>query len=199
MIATKSERTRQRILDSAARMFRQQGYGARLTDIAAEADLRAGSLYYHFDSRESLVEEVLRLGVEMAWQHVRAALDALPADATPVQRLEAAIRAHASAVLEISDYTAANSRIFSMATEEVRKRHYVLQQDYGAYFHDLMAAAAVAGELRADVDLPTVRMLMFGAMNWTAEWYRPDRGRPPQLVIDPLVDMVLRGLRADTA
>jgi AcrR family transcriptional regulator len=180
-------------------VFRQQGYAARLTDIAAEADLQAGSLYYHFDSREQLVEEVLRLGVETAWKHVRTAVDALPGDATPLQRLEAAIRAHAAAVLEISDYTAANSRIFSMATDEVRKRHYVLQQDYGAYFHDLMAAAAAAGELRADLDLPTVRMLLFGAMNWTAEWYRPDRGRPPRLVIDQLVDMVLRGLLADSS
>jgi AcrR family transcriptional regulator len=196
VIATKSARTRQRILDSAARVFRQQGYTARLSDIAAEADLQAGSLYYHFDSRETLVEEVLRLGVEMAWQHVRAAVDALPTDATPAARLEEAVRAHASAVLEISDYTAANSRIFSMATEEVRKRHYVLQQDYGGYFHDLLEAAVASGEVRPDADLPTVRMLMFGAMNWTAEWYRPDRGRPPQLVIDQLVDMVLRGLLA---
>ena len=32
----------------------------RLTDIAEAADMKAGSLYYHFDSREALVEEALR-------------------------------------------------------------------------------------------------------------------------------------------
>ena len=78
---TKSERTRQRILDAAARVFREQGYAnARLADIAELADMQTGSLYYHFDGREDLVAEILRLGVKTAWSHVRAAVDALPAD-----------------------------------------------------------------------------------------------------------------------
>ena len=69
---TKSERTRQRILDAAAKVFREQGYAnARLADIAELADMQTGSLYYHFDGREDLVAEILRLGVETSWQHVR--------------------------------------------------------------------------------------------------------------------------------
>ena len=40
-------------------------------------------------------------------------------------------------------------------------------------------------------------MLAFGAMNWTAEWYRPDSGRGPQVVIDQLVTVVLDGLRSE--
>ena len=52
----KSDITRQAILDSAARAFRLSGYsGARLSDIAAGAGMQAGSLYYHFDSREALL------------------------------------------------------------------------------------------------------------------------------------------------
>lgn len=195
----KSQRTRQRILDSAAHVFRREGHAARLSDIAAEAGMQAGSLYYHFDSRESLVEEVLRLGLEAAWAQVRDALAALPADATPLDRLETAIRAHAAAVLETSDYAAANSRIFSTASAAVHDRHYVLQRRYGEYFHDLLDDAVESGQLRPDLDLPVVRMLLFGAMNWTAEWYRPDSGRPPQLVIDQLVRLVLDGLVLPTA
>jgi AcrR family transcriptional regulator len=195
----KSQRTRARILDAAAHVFRLQGYGARLSDIAAEAGIQTGSLYYHFDGRERLVEEVLRLGVEVAWQHVRDALDALPRDSTAGQRLETAIRAHAAACLEISDYTAANSRIFSMAGPEARGRHYVLQRRYGDYFQELLEAAVRSGELRSGLDLGVVRMLLFGAMNWTAEWYRPDSGRPPQVVIDQLVTLVLDGLREPVA
>jgi TetR/AcrR family transcriptional regulator, cholesterol catabolism regulator len=193
---SKSERTRQRILDSAARVLRRHGHGARLSDVAAEAGMQTGSLYYHFDSRESLVEEVLRLGLEAAWAEVRHALDELPPSATPLQRLETAVRAHAGAVLATSDYTAANSRIFSTASPAVHDRHYVLQQRYGEYFNDLLAEAVRSGELRDDLDLPVVRMLLFGAMNWTSEWYRPDSGRPPQLVIDQLVGLVLGGLAA---
>ncbi len=187
-------RTRQRILDAAARIFRQQGYGARLADIAEAAGIQTGSLYYHFDGREALVEEILHLGVELAWEHVEKELAGAPADATPGDRFAIAIAAHAAAVLEISDYTAANSRIFSMASEEVRSRHYGLQQRYGQFFHELLTAAVDSGELRSDIDPGVVRMLLFGAMNWAAEWYRPGRGRTPQEVIDQLLAMVTDGL-----
>ena len=67
---------------------------ARLSDIAELAGMQTGSLYYHFDFREDLVAEILRLGIETSWQHVRDAVDALPAGATPLERLAAAIRAH---------------------------------------------------------------------------------------------------------
>jgi AcrR family transcriptional regulator len=195
-LPSKSERTRQRILDAAAEIFRREGYaGARLSDIAALAGMQTGSLYYHFDSREALVEEVLRLGVVMAWGHVREALAALPDDLTPLARLEVAIRAHAAAVLEISNYTSANARIFGQAPAEVRQRHFADQQSYGAYWNDLIEAAVTSGELRADLDLYVVRMLLFGAMNWAAEWYRPDRGRPATLVAEHMVAMVLDGLK----
>lgn len=193
--ATKSARSRQRILDAAARVFRYQGTSARLCDIAQAAGMQTGSLYYHFEGRDALVEEVLRLGVEGTWAEVQAELGALPGDISPLRRLERAVRAHARAVLEQSDYAAANSRIFALAPPEVRSRHYGLQQAYGEFFHQLVVDAVDSGELRPDIDPAVVRMLVFGAMNWTVEWYRPDSGRSADQVIDELVAMILDGLR----
>jgi TetR/AcrR family transcriptional regulator, cholesterol catabolism regulator len=196
---SKSARSRQRILDSAARVFRHHGNSARLCDIAAEAGMQTGSLYYHFDSRDALVEEVLRLGVERTWDHVRAALDEISLQSSAGCRLETAVRAHAVAVLDQGDYTAANSRIFALAPTEVRQRHYSYQKAYGDYFHQLIVAAVDSGELRPGIDPAVVRMLLFGAMNWTVEWYRPDSGRAPGQVIDELVAMVFEGLWAPPA
>jgi AcrR family transcriptional regulator len=71
---TKSARTRRRILDAAAEVFSEQGYGARLSDIADRAAMKTGSLYYHFDSREDLVAEVLALGIDGSWDQVASAL-----------------------------------------------------------------------------------------------------------------------------
>ena len=49
---TKSEKTRLRILDAAAKTFRDKGYSAtRLADIAAAADTQAGEEYRQ-DDRE---------------------------------------------------------------------------------------------------------------------------------------------------
>jgi AcrR family transcriptional regulator len=197
---TKSERTRQRILDAAARVFREQGYAnARLADIAELADMQTGSLYYHFDGREDLVAEILRLGVKTAWSHVRAAVDALPPSATPIDRLAAAVRAHTLTVLEAGDYASAQARIVGQVPPEVLKGHEADQRRYGAYWNDLIKAAADAGQLRPGTDLFLSRMLLLGALNWTAEWYEPRRGKSATAVADQAVAMVLHGLAASSS
>ena len=169
---TKSERTRQRILDAAAEVFRDRGYAdARLSDIAAKAGMQAGSLYYHFDSRDQLVVEVLRLGIEKSWDHVAAAVGRLPSSATPIERLATAIRAHTTAVVGLSAYASAQARIVSQLPGDIAHAHRKDMRAYGAYWHDLFQAAQRAGEVAGEVDLFVARMLAFGAMNWIAEWF----------------------------
>lgn len=195
--ASKSARTRQRILDAAAAVFREQGYAhARLSDIATSAGIQTGSIYYHFESREHLVSELLRLGVTVAWEQVRTALDALPPDAGPVDRLATAVRAHTLAVLEISDYASAHARIVGQVPADVRDRSALEQQRYGDYWSVLFDDARRAGLLRGGDDLFVSRMLMFGAMNWTAEWYRPNRHAAPAAVAEQAVRVLLAGILA---
>jgi AcrR family transcriptional regulator len=194
----KSDLTRQRILDAVARVFRDRGYaGARLTDIAEAAGMQAGSLYYHFASREELVEEVLRAGVQQAYDYMRGAVDALPPGASAIDRLRAAVTAHLLAVVELGDYTSANIRIFGQIPEEIRKRHLRDQRKFGAYLGKLLEAARDAGEIRSDLDLSVVRMLVFGALNWTVEWYEPGGRVSAEEIADQFLTMVLEGLSRD--
>ena len=191
---TKSARTRARILDAAAAVFRAEGYSARLSDIAERAGIQTGSLYYHFSSREELVAEILRLGIENAWEHVRRAVDSMPPDAAPLDRLAVAIRAHTMAVLELSDYASAQARIVGQVPAAVASVHHREQRAYGRYWNGLLEAARDAGDLAADVDLFMARMLAFGAMNWTAEWSATRGGADASEIADQAVAVLLQGL-----
>jgi TetR/AcrR family transcriptional regulator, cholesterol catabolism regulator len=172
-VDSKSDRTRRRILDAAARTFRRSGYASvTLKDIAHEAGLQAGSLYYHFDTKEALVEEVLAVGVDGAIAATRDAVAALGPGADPLARLRAAIAAHLRVVLSDGAYASANLRILGQVPDAVRRRHLELQRAYGAFWRTLFAQAVEAGAIRADLDLSVVRMLALGALNWSVEWYR---------------------------
>ena len=47
----KSAISQKRVLDAAAKIFRDYGYaGTTMRAIADEADLKAGSIYYHYES-----------------------------------------------------------------------------------------------------------------------------------------------------
>ncbi len=202
---TKSARTRLRILESAARVFRHAGYASTsLRDIAAEARMQAGSLYYHFDDKEQLVAEVLDLGVRGAHRGARRAVAAVAAGAPATERLRAALRSHLRYILKESDFASANLRILRDVPVAVREKHLVRQRAYGRFLATLFED--VAREHGADpaIDLSLVRMLCLGALNWSIEWYKPDRLAPDEIV-DQLVTVVERGIvpppvsRADAA
>lgn len=187
---TKSEKTRLRILDAAARVFRDKGYSAaRLADIAEAADTKAGSLYYHFDSKEHLLDAVLQRGHERVSEAVRAQVEALGPAASHRERLREAIRTHLDMSLRHDDYAAANIHFSRQVPEAIRERHVRQHRKYAAYWQGLLEQAQRAGEIREDADISVARLNLFGMMNWSVEWYRPGRLR-----IDELADSMWRTL-----
>jgi AcrR family transcriptional regulator len=191
---SKSDRTRRRILDAAALSFRRRGFASvTLKHIAERAGIQAGSLYYHFDSREEIVEAVLAAGVKNAFAATREAVDALGSGADPLARLRAAIAAHLRVILTESDYSSANLRIFGQLPDAIRRRHLKLQRAYGGFWRALFQGAADAGVIRADLDLAIIRMLTLGALNWSVEWYQEGRRSPSEIAAHAST-MILEGL-----
>jgi AcrR family transcriptional regulator len=192
----KSEATRLRILDAAARVFATRGYAdTRLSDIAEEAGTFAGSIYYYFDSREELVEEVLKLGVTRVFEAVRDKVESLPAGTSNRDRLTAAIAAHLAYTLTLDHFATANQRLFAQVPAEIRQRHIHLHRAYGNYWRRLLDGARRAGEIRRDLDLSVLRLQILGAMNWTMEWYKPGK-RTIEQIAAQLATTVFDGIAA---
>jgi len=173
----RADATREQILAEAARLFRQQGYAATtLRQVADAAGIKAGSIYYHFDSKDQILGEVLDKGIELVMQAVRQRIDALPPDASYRQRIAAGIEGHLYGMLHYGDFTSANIRIYGQIPLAAKKKHRVVRHAYAEYWDRLFDAARVAGELRTDASLAVIRLFVIGALNWTVEWYNPKRG-----------------------
>ena len=70
--------TRARLITAGAKVFAQQGVqGARIADIAREAGVAMGTLYTHFDDKDSLFEEVIRAGKTVILDGLRQAQSAM--------------------------------------------------------------------------------------------------------------------------
>lgn len=197
--ASKAARTRQRILVAAAELFSKRGYSnTRLTDIAEHAGVQTGSLYYHFPSREALVSEILHVGMDTAWQHVHNAVEAMPIDARPIERVTEAIRTHVLVVLEISTFASAQSRVVNEVPDDVRVAHLQEQRAYGEYWRGLLEDAQRAGEIDPALDLYMVRVALFATMNATTS-VRLDRGSTAGDIAATIVRLVLHGAATDPA
>ena len=174
--ARKSVVSRREILDAAAALLRTKGYYATtLRDIASAVGMKAGSVYYHFDSKEQILEEVLDIGIQSVFDAVRAGVDALPTTAPWRERFRVALHAHLASLFQLGDYTSANIRVFGQAPSHIHERHMRIRRAYEDYWKDMYREAQAAGEIQGDVNLTALRLLVFGAMNWAVEWYRPGK------------------------
>lgn len=191
--------TRRHILDTAARLFREQGYAAvTLRAVAERVGVRTPSLYYHFANKDDLVVEVLDAGIQAVLDAVRAAVAEVPADAPWADRLRAAVRAHLGSLLAHSDYTSANVRIFGQLPRALQARNRPMRRAYEDLWTGLLEEAAAAGALRPGADLRLFRLLLIGALNASTEWFRPDAGSIESLA-DRAADLLLNGiLREET-
>jgi AcrR family transcriptional regulator len=169
--------TRERILLEAARLFRHHGYTATtLREIADAAGIKAGSIYYHFESKEEILGEVLDKGIQAVSDAVRDRVEALPPKATFRDRIAAGIEGHLWGLLHHGDFTSANIRIYGQIPTSAKNRHRVVRRAYADYWDHLFEGAMASGELRSDSSTAMIRLFVIGALNWTVEWYNPQRG-----------------------
>ena len=152
---------RQKVLDAAARLFRDRGYaGTTMRAVAGRCGIRAASLYHHFPSKDDILAEVFDYGVRRVAAAVRAAVDRLPPSASAHDKVRAAVHAHLESFFVYGDYTASNIRVFGQAPRPVQRKNRGLRDRYEAYWHLLLEEARQRGELRRGVDLSIARLFL---------------------------------------
>ena len=104
-----NDETRERIIEAAARLFREQGIAAvGLATIMTEADLTVGTFYTHFKSKEALVQQAVLRSLVTLHEKLGQTLE-----------LETAVRAYLSP--EHRDAAGAGCPVASLAPEVSRR------------------------------------------------------------------------------
>ena len=190
---TKADKTRARLIQVAKRLVQEDGSDrVTLRRIAAGAKMKAGSIYYHFDSRDEIIRAVLESGVGGARTAVMQAIAAAGRASSPLDRLRAALRAHLAYTLQ--EHFSSRLKAIRRLPKRLRDHHMKQEREYAAIFADLFAEAHKKGLLRSGFNLSVVRMLTMGALTWVAEWYNPDGPLSPDDVADELMRLLAGGI-----
>ncbi|MCP5368906.1 MAG: TetR/AcrR family transcriptional regulator [Hyphomicrobiales bacterium] len=163
---------REKLLEAAARRFLHQGFAAAsMRDIASDAGMQPGSIYYHFPSKAEMLVAVHEEGMRRITEAVTGALDGVSG---PWKRLEAACIAHLTALLEGGVFFQAVMRELPRETDTTRGRITRMRDAYEGIFATLLDDL----DLPPDVDRRDLRLMLLGSMNWSFTWYRPG-AEPP--------------------
>ena len=163
---------RHALIVGAARLFRRKGFDATSTrDIAAAAGMRSGSPFYHFKSKQVLLFAVMEEGMRSAIERQSQAVDrAGDAASEPARLLRLLVRIHFDVLLGPgSDFIPVMLYESRSITARQRVAVAALQGQYEAVWVPVLEALHDDGRLKADVKL--ARLLIFGALNWSAQWY----------------------------
>jgi AcrR family transcriptional regulator len=163
---------RLQLVKAAARLFRRKGFDATSTrDIASAVGMHSGSPFYHFKSKGDLLHAVMEQGMQSALQRQAAAL--VPGDGTadaPAGQLRRLIRSHFDTLHGPGrDFIPVMLYESRSLTPRQRKGIADLQREYEAAWMPALLALQKDGRLRADARL--ARLLIFGALNWSVQWF----------------------------
>jgi AcrR family transcriptional regulator len=165
--------TREQIVRAAVRLIAERGYAATsVDDIAEEAGVAKGSVYYNFGSKAELFAAILTLGITRLTTALRTALGDGP-EATPVARV----------VAELLGQVRANPAFAKVIAAEVFRTGRDWQEAIG-HIHDeamvVFADAVLATDPGTDPRDARLRgSAVFGAtlvagLEWLA--FQPERG-----------------------
>ncbi|MGN6161892.1 MAG: TetR/AcrR family transcriptional regulator [Marmoricola sp.] len=181
------------LLRIAGDLFAQRGFrNTTVRDIADGAGILSGSLYHHFDSKESMVDELL----DTFQTALFATYDEIVAsDRSPIAKIEAVVRASFDAI----DQHHSEVAIFQNdATYLSSFDRFGYLAERNARFRDLWSGllkdAIAAGELRADLDVDLVYRFLRDTVWVAVTWYRPGGALAVTDVADQYLSILLQGI-----
>lgn len=171
----RSDNRRQELMAAAAHLFNQRGYDATsMRDIAREAGMLAGSMYYHFSSKDDLIVATYEEGKRLLCNAVFEAIEGVD---DPWERLTRAAVAHMNTLFGGNNFSILLCADISRTAPTLRSRLIEIRDSYDKLFMDLIADLPLAEE----VDKGLLRLSLLGSLNWSSSWYRPGGQTPAQI------------------
>lgn len=186
---------REELLGIAARLFATEGYSqTTVRDIADEAGILSGSLYHHFDSKETMLREILK---EFMGDLVRGFSGIVEDQAPPRDTLDELVH-------------------YAFATIHKRPHEVALYQNESAVFAKLggfdfvektsrenerlwigvLGAGRDSGDFRADLE-PAVAYRFIRDTVWSSvRWYNPRGKLKHDILADQYLSMLFGGILA---
>src|SRR5262245_21263218 len=175
---------------AAATVFRARGFSAAgMRDIAVAADLSPGNLYHYFRGKEELLFFCQDRTLDRLLDALAAARSVGSRDRrTLAVRLRELAVAHVFGLIDGVEGSAAHLEVNALPAP--LREWIVAKRDR----YERGVRALIAAEAGRGVDAAIATRAFFGALNWTAHWFRPDGACSPQRVAELVADFAVAGL-----
>ncbi|GED99104.1 TetR family transcriptional regulator [Gordonia crocea] len=184
---------REELLGIAGQLFADRGLrSTTVRDIADAAGILSGSLYHHFDSKETMVDELLRGFLDALFARYRE-IAAAGLSATDTLRQ-----------LVIASFEAIDARHTAVAIYQNEARHLAGQDRFGyinerntefrELWESVLRRGVAEGDFRSDLDVELVYRFLRDTVWVAVRWYRPGGAKSVDDIADQYLSVVLDGI-----
>ena len=183
--------TRDEILEAAAQIFREKGFhAASMQDIAQAVNLQKASLYYHVNSKQEILLDLLDRALDLLIQIIEpVACSVLP----PEEKVRQAIRLYLQAMLDNRDLAAVLLLEHRSLEPQFNARHIPRRDRFERLWRDMLQDGLDQGVFCCP-DAALAARYLLGVLNWTITWYRPDGALTSDSLSAQFADLYLSGL-----
>jgi AcrR family transcriptional regulator len=185
--------SREAILEKAASLFAARGVAATtVRDIAGEVGLHSGSLYHHFESKDAIVDELLRGYLDDLLAGYRAVA---AEDLDPRARLERLVRVSLDTVAAHPHATEIYQNDFNLLREQPRFGYLkTAAAEVQRVWLDAIVLGADAGYFRSDIE-PRILYRVIRDVVWlSVRWYKPTAAYGIGQLADDCTSILLDGI-----
>jgi TetR/AcrR family fatty acid metabolism transcriptional regulator len=188
----------QQIIEAAVRVFARKGYyNSRVSDIAREAGIAAGTIYLYFKTKDDILVTLFRDKMAEFVDALRKAIANETDAASKVRRL---VSLHFRLLEEDPD-------LAEVLQVELRQGQKFFRgasgQEIGAYFAligSVLEEGVGEGRFRSSLSVKVATKMLFGAMDQMAtSWVLGKRGYRLADTADVVADIFLQGIAAPTS
>ena len=181
---------RQAVLSTAAQLFNERGFHATsLDDIAARLGVSKPTLYYYVKSKDQILLECVRQGLEMTLEGIEVSRQA---GGTALDQLEACMRVYARIVT--MDFGMCLIRVGDeQLPPESRKALRRMKAQIDLAFRRLVEAGVQQG-LLTPCDPKMTAFMIGGALSWIGKWYDSGGAYSPDEIAEQAVRTLLEGV-----
>ena len=188
----------QQIIEAAVRVFARKGYyNSRVSDIASEAGIAAGTIYLYFKTKDDILVTLFRDKMAEFVGTLRKAIADEPDAASKVRRL---VALHFCMLEE-------NPELAEVVQVELRQGQKFFRgassQEIGAYFAligSVLEEGMAEGRFRSSLPVKVATKMLFGAMDQMAtSWVLGKRGYRLVDTADAVAEIFLQGIAANTS
>ncbi len=184
---------RERILETATRLFYEHGYRATsMESIADELSATKPFIYYHFKNKYDILEAIALRVIRLATESLQRATST---GGTPTEMVSNMVRNYAGLVIEEQRIIAVFWREESNFGEDTRRKIMAEQQRFHETLSDVLEKGRAAGVFTLE-DLQLTSLAITNLITFTYTWYRRDGLFSARQLAEHYVTLVLRMLGA---